>query len=140
MFKKLGFFKNDLIKNILIVFSGNAIGLLIPFLGAFWIARLYKPEDLGYFSFIIVVINIIVLVSDLKLGERLIIEAKQEETGLKLLWGTANLFSNPRYAAGGATNPNPEVFSYAATQVMQAMNATKRLGGEKPPGFCNEVG
>jgi len=79
MFKKLGFFKNDLIKNILIVFSGNAIGLLIPFLGAFWIARLYKPEDLGYFSFIIVVINIIVLVSDLKLGERLIIEAKQEE-------------------------------------------------------------
>ena len=59
-----------------------------------------------------------------------VLEAKQEETGLKLLWGTANLFSNPRYAAGGATNPNPEVFSYAATQVMQAMNATKRLGGE----------
>lgn len=59
-----------------------------------------------------------------------ILEAKQEETGLKLLWGTANLFSNPRYAAGGATNPNPDVFSYGATQVFHAMNATKRLGGE----------
>ena len=61
MFKKLGFFNNDLIKNILIVFSGNAIGLLIPFLGAFWIARLYKPEDLGYFSFLMVYLNLIVL-------------------------------------------------------------------------------
>ena len=79
MFKKLGFFKNDLIKNILIVFSGNAIGLLIPFLGAFWIARLYKPEDLGYFSFLMVYLNLIVLVSDLKLGTRLIIVNKEEE-------------------------------------------------------------
>ncbi|GAB2696721.1 xylose isomerase [Aliiglaciecola sp. 3_MG-2023] len=59
-----------------------------------------------------------------------VLEAKQEESGVKLLWGTANLFSNPRYAAGGATNPNPEVFSYGATQVFHAMNATKRLGGE----------
>jgi xylose isomerase len=59
-----------------------------------------------------------------------VLEAKQAETGLKLLWGTANLFSNPRYAAGAATNPNPEVFSYGATQVFHAMNATKRLGGE----------
>ena len=55
--------------------------------------------------------------------------AKQEETGLQLLWGTANLFSNPRYAAGAATNPNPEVFAYAATQVKQAMEATLKLGG-----------
>lgn len=59
-----------------------------------------------------------------------VLEQKQAETGLKLLWGTANVFSNPRYAAGAASNPNPEVFSYAATQVFHAMNATKRLGGE----------
>jgi xylose isomerase len=59
-----------------------------------------------------------------------VLEQKQAETGLKLLWGTANLFSNPRYAAGGASNPNPEVFSYGATQVCHAMNATQRLGGE----------
>lgn len=59
-----------------------------------------------------------------------VLEGKQAETGLKLLWGTANVFSNPRYAAGAATNPNPDVFSYAATQVFNAMNATKRLGGE----------
>jgi xylose isomerase len=58
-----------------------------------------------------------------------ILEQKQEETGMKLLWGTANAFSNPRYAAGASTNPNPEVFAYAATQVCNAMNATKRLGG-----------
>src|SRR5579863_9531689 len=55
---------------------------------------------------------------------------KQQETGVKLLWGTANLFSNPRYAAGAATNPNPEVFAYAATQVRHALDATQRLGGE----------
>jgi xylose isomerase len=48
---------------------------------------------------------------------------------MKLLWGTANAFSNPRYAAGASTNPNPEVFTYAATQVFNAMKATKRLGG-----------
>ncbi|MEP1447621.1 MAG: xylose isomerase [Paraglaciecola sp.] len=59
-----------------------------------------------------------------------VLEQKQEETGRKLLWGTANAFSNPRYAAGASTNPNPEVFSYAATQVFNAMKATKRLGGE----------
>jgi xylose isomerase len=59
-----------------------------------------------------------------------ILESKQEQTGVKLLWGTANVFSNSRYAAGAATNPNPEVFAYAATQVFHAMNATQRLGGE----------
>src|SRR4029078_1410226 len=38
----------------------------------------------------------------------------QERTGVRLLWGTANLFSHPRYQAGAATNPDPEVFAYAA--------------------------
>ncbi|MCU9999425.1 xylose isomerase [[Pasteurella] aerogenes] len=55
---------------------------------------------------------------------------KQAETGVKLLWGTANCFSNPRYMSGAATNPNPEIFARAAAQVFNAMNATKRLGGE----------
>jgi xylose isomerase len=59
-----------------------------------------------------------------------VLEAKQNQTGLKLLWGTANAFSNPRYMNGAATNPNPEVFAYAATQIFNAMAATKRLGGE----------
>jgi xylose isomerase len=56
--------------------------------------------------------------------------AKQAETGVKLLWGTANLFSHPRYAAGAATNPNPEVFKHAAAQVRHMLEATHRLGGE----------
>jgi xylose isomerase len=55
---------------------------------------------------------------------------KQQDTGMKLLWGTANLFSNPRYAAGAATSPNPEVFAFAATQVCHALDATLKLGGE----------
>ncbi len=55
---------------------------------------------------------------------------KQEETGVKLLWGTANVFSHPRYAAGAATNPDPEIFACAATQVRNAMKATHQLGGE----------
>ncbi|MBC3766894.1 xylose isomerase [Neptunicella marina] len=58
-----------------------------------------------------------------------VLAQKQEETGLELLWGTANVFSNPRYMSGAATNPDPEIFSYAATQVFNAMNATKKLGG-----------
>ncbi|MEP6898598.1 MAG: xylose isomerase, partial [Rhodanobacter sp.] len=58
-----------------------------------------------------------------------VLERKQEQTGIKLLWGTANLFSHPRYAAGAATSPQPEVFAYAATQVSHAMAATHRLGG-----------
>lgn len=59
-----------------------------------------------------------------------VLEQKQSETGVKLLWGTANLFSNPRYAGGAATSPDPEIFNYGATQVFHAMNATKRLGGQ----------
>ncbi len=48
---------------------------------------------------------------------------------MRLLWGTANLFSHPRYAAGAATNPDPEVFAYAAAQVSKALDVTHRLGG-----------
>jgi xylose isomerase len=57
------------------------------------------------------------------------IAAEMERTKIKLLWGTANLFSNRRYLAGAATNPNPEVFAYAVTQVKQAMDITKQLNG-----------
>ncbi|PAW80232.1 MAG: xylose isomerase [Opitutia bacterium Tous-C8FEB] len=56
--------------------------------------------------------------------------ALQKATGVKLLWGTANLFSNPRYMCGAATNPDAHVFAYAAAQVKQAMEVTQRLGGE----------
>lgn len=59
-----------------------------------------------------------------------VLQRKQEQTGVKLLWGTANLFSNPRYAAGAATNPNPDVFAFAAAQVFNALEATRQLGGE----------
>lgn len=58
-----------------------------------------------------------------------VLEQKQAETGVKLLWGTANAFSHPRYLAGAGTNPDPKVFAYAATQIFNAMGATKRLGG-----------
>jgi xylose isomerase len=54
---------------------------------------------------------------------------KQKETGVKLLWGTANLFSHPRYMNGAATNPDFNVVSYAATQVKNAIDATIELGG-----------
>ncbi|NQY98417.1 MAG: xylose isomerase [Henriciella sp.] len=53
----------------------------------------------------------------------------QEETGLKLLWGTANLFSHPRYAAGGLTNPDPEVAACAIRQIRDCLEATHQLGG-----------
>ncbi|HEX7474264.1 MAG TPA: xylose isomerase [Candidatus Limnocylindrales bacterium] len=56
-------------------------------------------------------------------------EAHMARTGRKLLWGTANLFSHPRYAAGAATNPDPAVFAYAAAQVKAMLEATKRLDG-----------
>jgi xylose isomerase len=56
-------------------------------------------------------------------------EKKMAETGVRLLWGTANLFGHPRYAAGASTNPDPEVFAYAAAQVKHALEATHRLGG-----------
>ena len=59
-----------------------------------------------------------------------LIEGHMGRTGLRLLWGTAGLFNHPRYAAGAATNPDPEVFAYAAAQVKQMLEVTKRLGGE----------
>jgi xylose isomerase len=55
---------------------------------------------------------------------------KMEQTGTRLLWGTANLFSNRRYMAGAATNPDPDVFAYAAATVKSCVDVTKRLGGE----------
>ncbi|MFQ3593887.1 MAG: xylose isomerase, partial [Gemmataceae bacterium] len=53
----------------------------------------------------------------------------QQRTGIKLLWGTANLFSNPRYVHGAATSCNADVFAYAAAQVKKCLEVTKELGG-----------
>ena len=53
----------------------------------------------------------------------------QQRTGVKLLWGTANLFSHRRFMSGAATNPDPEVFALAAAQVKGAMDVTRKLGG-----------
>jgi xylose isomerase len=53
----------------------------------------------------------------------------QERTGTQLLWGTANLFTHPRYQGGASTNPDPAVFAYAAAQVKNMLEVTKRLGG-----------
>lgn len=58
------------------------------------------------------------------------LEALQASSGRRLLWGTANAFSHPRYAAGAATNPDPQVYAFAAMQVRDALEATHRLGGE----------
>ena len=55
---------------------------------------------------------------------------KQEETGVKLLWGTANLFSNRRFMSGASTNPDPDVFAYSAATIKTCMDATMKLGGE----------
>jgi len=55
---------------------------------------------------------------------------KMATSKVRLLWGTANLFSNRRYMAGAATNPDPEVFAYAAGQVRAALETTQRLGGQ----------
>ena len=57
-------------------------------------------------------------------------KALQKATGVKLLWGTANLFSHPRYMCGAATNPDAHVFAYAAAQVKKALEVTQALGGE----------
>jgi len=63
--------------------------------------------------------------------DKLVAHAKalQEGTGVRLLWGTANLFSNPRYMCGAATNPDAHVFAYAAAQVKKALEVTHELGG-----------
>lgn len=55
---------------------------------------------------------------------------KQRETGIKVLWGTANLFSHPRYMNGAATNPDFQVVAWAGAQVKNALDATIKLGGE----------
>src|SRR5213594_3509922 len=57
------------------------------------------------------------------------IERHMARTGARLLWGTANLFTHPRYAAGAATNPDPDVFAYAAAQVKTMLEVTHHLGG-----------
>ncbi|MCH9614119.1 MAG: Xylose isomerase [Chlamydiia bacterium] len=58
-----------------------------------------------------------------------VIENLIEKTGIELLWGTANLFSDRRFMSGASTNPNPEVFACAAAQVKDAIDTTMRLGG-----------
>ncbi|MEL6183605.1 MAG: xylose isomerase [Myxococcota bacterium] len=55
---------------------------------------------------------------------------RMEEGGVRLLWGTANLFGHRRYLHGAATSPDPEIFAWAAHQVRHAMKATQALGGE----------
>jgi xylose isomerase len=57
------------------------------------------------------------------------LKQKQQETGVQLLWGTACLFSHPRYAQGAATSPDANVYAYAAAQVKKALEATKELDG-----------
>jgi len=58
-----------------------------------------------------------------------IIKEEQDRTGIRLLWGTANLFSNKRYVHGAATSPNADAFAYAAAQVKKALEVTNELGG-----------
>ncbi len=57
-------------------------------------------------------------------------QEKMGETGMKLLWGTANLFSHRRFMSGAASNPDPEVFAYSAATVKTCIDATQKLGGE----------
>ncbi|MHA1158791.1 MAG: xylose isomerase, partial [Alphaproteobacteria bacterium] len=54
---------------------------------------------------------------------------KMETSKVRLLWGTANLFSNRRFMAGAATNPDPDLFAYAAAQVKNVLDLTHELGG-----------
>jgi xylose isomerase len=57
------------------------------------------------------------------------LKAKQDETGIKLLWATQNLFSHPRYMHGAGTSPDLQVFCWAAAQVQAVMDANHKLGG-----------
>ncbi len=59
-----------------------------------------------------------------------VLKEEQKRTGIKLLWGTANAFSHPRYVHGASTSCNADVFAYAAAQVKKAMEVTHELGGE----------
>ncbi len=58
------------------------------------------------------------------------LKQKQDETGVKLLWGTANCFSNPRFVHGAGTSPNADAFAYAAAKIAKAIEVTHRLGGD----------
>ncbi|GAA4424477.1 MULTISPECIES: xylose isomerase [Bremerella] len=58
------------------------------------------------------------------------LQEEQERTGIKLLWGTANMFSHPRFMHGAATSCNADTFAYAACSVKKALEVTKQLGGE----------
>jgi xylose isomerase len=58
-----------------------------------------------------------------------VLKQEQKRTGIQLLWGTACLFANPRFAMGAATSPNADVFAYAAAQVKKAIEVTHQLGG-----------
>jgi len=59
-----------------------------------------------------------------------VLEEQQQKTGVKLLWGTANMFSHPRFAHGAATSSHADTFAFACAQVKKALEVTKRLGGE----------
>ena len=59
-----------------------------------------------------------------------VLKEEQARTGIKLLWGTASLFTHPRFVHGAATSPNADVFAYAAAQVKKAMEVTHALGGQ----------
>src|SRR5690606_35412576 len=67
-------------------------------------------------------------------------KGKQQESGVKLLWGTANVFSNPRYMNGASTNPDFSVVAHAGTQVKNALDATIALGGERYGFWCAREG
>ena len=58
-----------------------------------------------------------------------VLKQEQERTGIQLLWGTANLFSNPRFMHGASTSCNADAFAYAASQVKKALEVTMELGG-----------
>ncbi|HEY4761667.1 MAG TPA: xylose isomerase [Thermoguttaceae bacterium] len=58
-----------------------------------------------------------------------VMKEEQQRTGIRLLWGTANLFSNPRFMHGAATSCNADAFAYAGSQVKKALEVTKELGG-----------
>jgi len=64
--------------------------------------------------------------------DKIVAKAKdlQKQTGVKLLWGTTNMFSHRRFMSGAGTNPSPDVFAYAASQVKKAIEITHELGGE----------
>ncbi|MGC6768142.1 xylose isomerase [Enterococcus sp. LJL128] len=59
-----------------------------------------------------------------------LIKEKMDQTGIKLLWNTANMFSHPRFVNGAASSNNAEVFAYSAAQVKKGLDISKKLGGE----------